>query len=175
VNLTDFETFFPEKRPFFVEGAQIFDNFGRNGANNYYGFMRTEPDLFVFDGHGLAHPRRMGLACHLGLCLDKPAIGCAKSRLCGEHEELPPDAGAWVPLRDGAEIIGAVVRTQQCGRPVYVSVGHKVDLETAIRWVLATCGGFRLPEPCRLAHRAASHSSGDPHSSSARTSSSAPR
>jgi deoxyribonuclease V len=137
--------------------------------------LQTEPDLFLFDGHGLAHPRRMGLACHLGLCLDKPAIGCAKSRLCGEHEELPPDAGAWVPLRDGAEIIGAVVRTQQCGRPVYVSVGHKVDLETAIRWVLATCGGFRLPEPCRLAHRAASHSSGDPHSSSARTSSSAPR
>jgi deoxyribonuclease V len=126
--------------------------------------LQIEPDLFLFDGHGLAHPRRMGLACHMGLCLDKPALGCAKSRLCGEHEELPLDAGAWVPLRDGPEIIGAVVRTQQGGRPVYVSIGHKVDLETAIRWVLATCRpvgaglrGYRLPEPCRLAHRAASH------------------
>jgi deoxyribonuclease V len=115
--------------------------------------LRVEPDLFLFDGHGLAHPRRMGLACHLGLCLDKPAIGCAKSRLCGEHDELPPDAGAWVPLHDG--------------RRLYVSIGHKVDLETAIRWVLACCRpggaddrGHRLPEPCRLAHRAAAQSGG---------------
>jgi deoxyribonuclease V len=124
--------------------------------------LQAEPDLLLFDGHGLAHPRRMGLACHVGLFLDKPAIGCAKSRLCGEHGEPPPDAGAWAPLRDGSETIGAVVRTRQGARPVYVSIGHKVDLETAIRWVLATCrpalGGFRgyrLPEPCRLAHRAA--------------------
>jgi deoxyribonuclease V len=119
--------------------------------------LRIEPDLFFFDAHGLAHPRRMGLACHIGLCLDRPSVGCAKSRLCGEHDELPPDAGAWVPLRDGAETIGAVVRTQQAGRPVYASIGHKVDLETVIRWVLATCRRYRLPEPCRLAHRAASH------------------
>jgi deoxyribonuclease V len=125
--------------------------------------LRIEPDLFLFDGHGLAHPRRMGLACHMGLCLDKPTVGCAKSRLCGEHEELPPDVGTWVPLRDGPEVIGAVVRTQRGVRPVYASIGHKVDLETAIRWVLATCRpvgtglrGYRLPEPCRLAHRAAS-------------------
>jgi deoxyribonuclease V len=122
--------------------------------------LRADPDLFLFDGYGLAHPRRMGLACHLGLCLDKPAIGCAKSRLCGEHDEPPPDAGAWAPLRDGVEVIGAAVRTRQGGSPVYVSIGHKVDLETAIRWVLATCRpvgaglrGYRLPEPCRLAHR----------------------
>jgi deoxyribonuclease V len=81
----------------------------------------------------------MGLACHIGLCLDRPAIGCAKSRLCGEHEALPPDAGAWAALRDGAETIGAVVRTRQGARPLYVSIGHKVELETAIRWVLATC------------------------------------
>jgi deoxyribonuclease V len=122
--------------------------------------LRTEPDLFLFDGHGVAHPRRMGLAYHMGLCLGKPAIGCAKSRLCGEHEELPPAAGAWIPLRDGAETIGAVVRTRQGVRPVYVSVGHKVDLATAIRYVLGACRpgaegsrAYRLPEPCRLAHR----------------------
>lgn len=120
--------------------------------------LRIEPDLFLFDGHGLAHPRRMGLACHLGLCLDKPAIGCAKSRLCGEHDELPPDAGAWVPLRDGPEPIGAVVRTRTGARPVYVSIGHKVDLEAAIRWVLGTVRGHCLPDPCRLAHRATSES-----------------
>jgi deoxyribonuclease V len=125
--------------------------------------LQTKPDLFLFDGHGLAHPRRMGLACHMGLCLDRPAVGCAKSRLCGEHDELPADAGAWVPLRDGPEIIGAVLRTRQDVRPVYVSIGHKVDLETAIRYVLTACRhagaglrGYRLPEPCRLAHRAAS-------------------
>ena len=125
--------------------------------------LRAEPDLFLFDGHGLAHPRRMGLACHMGLCLDRPAIGCAKSRLCGEHEALPPDAGAWVPLREGPEVIGAVVRTRPGARPVYVSIGHKVDLETAVCYVLATSRpfgaghrGYRLPEPCRLAHRAAS-------------------
>jgi deoxyribonuclease V len=121
--------------------------------------LRVEPDLFLFDGHGLAHPRRMGLACHMGLCLDRPAIGCAKSRLCGEHDALPPDAGAWTPLRDGSETIGAAVRTREGGRPVYVSVGHKVDLETAIRWVLAASGRVhRLPEPCHQAHRAATQS-----------------
>jgi deoxyribonuclease V len=125
--------------------------------------LRAEPDLFLFDAHGLAHPRRMGLACHLGLWLDRPAIGCAKSRLCGEHNEVPEDAGAWVPLRDGIEMIGAVVRTRRGSKPVYVSIGHKVDLETAVWWVLATrrpaAGeslGYRLPEPCRLAHLAAS-------------------
>jgi deoxyribonuclease V len=120
--------------------------------------LRLEPDLFLFDGHGLAHPRRMGLACHMGLCLDKPAVGCAKSRLCGEHDDPPPDAGAWVPLRDGPETIGAVVRTRHGAAPVYVSVGHKVDLPAAIRVVLVTVRGYRLPEPCRLAHRAASES-----------------
>jgi len=120
--------------------------------------LRVEPDLFLFNGHGLAHPRRMGLACHMGLCLDKPAVGCAKSRLCGEHGELPPDAGTWVPLHDGPETIGAVLRTRLGAAPVYVSVGHKVDLPSAVRAVLATVRGHRLPEPCRLAHRAASES-----------------
>ena len=128
--------------------------------------LRVEPDLFLFDGHGLAHPRRMGLACHMGLCLDKPAVGCAKSRLCGEQDEPPPDAGTWVPLHDGPETIGAVVRTWEGGRPVYVSIGHKVELKTTIRCVLATWRpvrsggrGYRLPDPC-LTHRAATRAPG---------------
>jgi deoxyribonuclease V len=117
--------------------------------------LTTEPDLFIFDGQGTAHPRRLGIACHVGLFLDRPSIGCAKSRLCGKHEELPSHAGAWVPLMDGGEVIGAVVRTRERVSPVYVSPGHRVDLETAIRYVLACCRGYRLPEPCRLAHQAA--------------------
>lgn len=131
--------------------------------------LTVEPDLFLFDGHGLAHPRRLGLASHIGLFLDKPAIGCAKSRLCGEHDALPPEPGAWSPLRDGAETIGAAVRTRHGARPVYVSIGHKVDLGTAVRCVLLLCRGHRLPEPCRLAHLAAGHTGfgGVPPSASA--------
>jgi len=118
--------------------------------------LQVEPDLFIFDGHGSAHPRRMGIATHVGLFLDKPTVGCAKSPLCGAHEELPPAAGAWVPLVDGGETIGAVVRTRTGAKPVYVSPGHRIDLITAVRYVLACCRGYRLPEPCRLAHAAAS-------------------
>lgn len=117
--------------------------------------LRAEPDLLIFDGQGLAHPRRMGIATHVGLFLDRPTIGCAKSRLCGEHSELPSQAGSWVPLADRGEVIGAVVRTRSGVRPVYVSLGHRVDLEAAIHYVLTCCRGYRLPEPCRLAHRAA--------------------
>ena len=117
--------------------------------------LRIEPDLFIFDGQGLAHPRRFGIACHVGLWLDKPAIGCAKSRLHGGHAPLGQARGAWVPLIDSGETIGAVVRTRPAVKPVYVSIGHRVDLETAIRYVLATSRGYRLPEPCRLAHQAA--------------------
>jgi deoxyribonuclease V len=117
--------------------------------------LTTAPDLFIFDGQGTAHPRRLGIARHVGLFLDRPSIGCAKSRLCGEHGELPSHAGAWAPLTDAGEIIGAVVRTREEVRPVYVSPGHRVDLATAIRHVLACCRGYRLPEPCRLAHQAA--------------------
>jgi deoxyribonuclease V len=117
--------------------------------------LATEPDLFIFDGQGIAHPRRLGIACHVGLFLDRPTIGCAKSRLCGEHGALPSPAGAWAPLTDGGEVIGAAVRTRAGVRPVYVSAGHRVDLETAIRYVIACCRGYRLPEPCRLAHQAA--------------------
>lgn len=117
--------------------------------------LRCEPDLFIFDGQGRAHPRRMGIACHVGLCLDRPTIGCAKSRLCGEHALLPEAAGAWVPLVDAGETIGAVVRTRSGVKPVYVSAGHRIDLATAVHYVLACCRGYRLPEPCRRAHAAA--------------------
>ncbi len=117
--------------------------------------LGTEPDLFIFDAQGLAHPRRMGLATHLGIVLDRPSIGCAKSRLCGTHDQPATEAGAWTPLRDGGEVIGAVVRTRSKVKPVYVSIGHRVDLPTAIKYVLQCCRGYRLPETTRWAHRVA--------------------
>lgn len=113
------------------------------------------PDLFFVDGQGMAHPRRFGLACHLGLFLDAPTIGCAKSRLCGSHEEPGDNTGSYTQVVDRGETIGAALRTKPGVKPVYVSVGHKVDLEAAIYWVLACCRGYRLPEPCRRAHLAA--------------------
>jgi deoxyribonuclease V len=113
------------------------------------------PDLFIFDGHGLAHPRRIGLAAHMGVILDRPSIGCAKSRLIGTHDEPGPAVGEWVPLRDGEETIGAVVRTRTRVKPVFVSIGHRVDLPTAIRFVLRCTRGYRLPETTRYAHRLA--------------------
>jgi deoxyribonuclease V len=117
--------------------------------------LSVTPDLVMVDGQGIAHPRRMGLASHLGLCLDIPAIGCAKSRLCGSHEELDNEAGSHTELLDNGEVIGAVLRTRTGVRPVYVSTGHRIDLPAAVRWVLACCRGYRLPEPTRLAHQAA--------------------
>jgi deoxyribonuclease V len=117
--------------------------------------LALEPDLLVFDGHGLAHPRRFGIACHMGVLLDRPSIGCAKSRLCGEHDEPPVEAGSHTLLRDGGEVIGAVVRTRSGVRPVFVSIGHRVDLDAATQYILNCCRGYRLPEPTRLAHQAA--------------------
>lgn len=113
------------------------------------------PDVLIFDAQGLAHPRRMGLATHIGVLLDLPSVGCAKSRLCGEHEEPPPERGEWVPLISEGEVIGAVVRTQTGIQPLYVSVGHLTDLETAIHLVLSCSTRYRLPEPTRWAHRVA--------------------
>lgn len=115
--------------------------------------LTLQPDLVLFDGQGLAHPRRLGLACHMGLFLDLPSIGCAKSRLCGTHEDPGPEKGAWTPLLDGDEVIGAVVRSRAGTRPLYVSPGHRVDLETSIHYVLACCTRYRLPETTRWAHR----------------------
>jgi len=117
--------------------------------------LDTAPDLIMVDGQGIAHPRRIGLASHLGLFLDVPAIGCAKSRLCGRHDVPGVEAGSCADLVDGGGVIGAVLRTRTGVKPVYVSIGHKIDLPAAIHWVLKCCRGYRLPEPTRLAHLAA--------------------
>lgn len=110
------------------------------------------PDLVLVDGQGLAHPRRLGLASHLGLWLDLPTIGCAKSRLCGVEEAPGPERGAWAPLCDGGEVIGRLVRSKDRVRPLYVSIGHKIDLPRATEIVLHCSRGYRLPEPTRQAH-----------------------
>ncbi len=115
--------------------------------------LRVVPDVFLFDGQGYCHPRRFGLACHIGVCLDLPSIGCAKSRLCGEFEEPARPRGSTSPLILDGEPVGAVLRTRDGVQPVYVSVGHRVTLADAIRVVLACGGGYRLPEPTRLAHQ----------------------
>jgi deoxyribonuclease V len=117
--------------------------------------LETAPDLVLFDGQGIAHPRRLGLAAHLGLFLDTPAIGCAKSRLCGYHDTPGLEPGSYAELTDRGEVIGCALRTKLGTKPVYVSIGHKVDLDSAIGWVMRCCRGYRLPEPTRLAHLAA--------------------
>lgn len=114
------------------------------------------PDLLLCDGQGYAHPRRFGIACHLGVLTDLPSIGVAKTRLIGSHPEPGPHKGDWVELRDGAEVIGAVLRTRSGVKPLYVSIGHRVSLATAIRYVLACTTRYRLPETTRAAHRLAS-------------------
>ena len=118
--------------------------------------LRRQPDLFMIDGQGVAHPRRFGLAAHLGLLLDRPTIGCAKSHLIGTYEEPGPDKGAYSLLYDRSEVIGAVVRTRSWVKPVFVSVGNKCTLEDAIRITLACATKYRIPEPTRLAHQAVS-------------------
>ena len=117
--------------------------------------LETIPDLVLVDGQGIAHPRRIGLASHLGLFLDVPTIGCAKSRLCGRHGELGDEAGSNTELIDDGEIIGVALRTKLRTKPLYISVGHMIDLQMAVHWVLECCRGYRLPEPTRLAHQAA--------------------
>ncbi len=117
--------------------------------------LSLTPDLILVDGQGIAHPRRMGLASHLGLFLNTPTIGCAKSRLCGSHEEPGEKPGSYAEIVDRGETIGAALRTRLGTKPIYVSIGHKVDLQSAIYWVLECCRGYRIPEPTRLAHLAA--------------------
>jgi deoxyribonuclease V len=117
--------------------------------------LNIAPDLIMVDGQGLAHPRRFGLACHLGMLLDRPTLGCAKSRLIGEYDPLPEAAGSCSRLTDAREVIGLAVRTREGIKPVYVSIGHRISLEAAKHWVLECRRGYRLPEPCRLAHLAA--------------------
>jgi deoxyribonuclease V len=118
--------------------------------------LDQRPDLLLCDGHGLAHPRGFGLACHLGLLTDTPSIGVAKSRLVGEHGTIPEAKGGWAPLMLNGRRVGAVVRTRTGVSPVFVSVGHRISLETAIRYVLACTTRFRLPETTRQAHHLAS-------------------
>ncbi len=110
------------------------------------------PDLILVDGQGIAHPRRMGLASHLGLFLNTPTIGCAKSLLCGQHELPGEEPGSYAEVMDRGETIGVALRTKLGVKPVYVSIGHKISLESAVSWVLKCCRGYRLPEPARLAH-----------------------
>ena len=117
--------------------------------------LSVTPDLFLVDGQGIAHPRRMGLASHLGLLLDTPTIGCAKSLLCGRHKMPGVEPGSYAEIVESGETIGAALRTRLGVSLVYVSIGHKIDLQDAIRWVLQCCRGRRLPEPARLAHLAA--------------------
>lgn len=114
--------------------------------------LTTEPDVVMFDGHGTAHPRRIGIASHAGLFLNRPTFGCGKSVLTGKFEEPAPERGAWSPMTDRGETIGAALRTKNRVNPVFVSPGHLLDLETAIQLTLRCDGGYRLPEPTRRAH-----------------------
>jgi deoxyribonuclease V len=120
-----------------------------------FGELRRRPDAVMLDGQGIAHPRRFGLACHLGLWLNLPCVGCAKSWLAGAYDPPGADAGAATPLTVGGEAVGAVVRSAAGAKPVYVSPGHKIDVPSATAVVRATLSGYRHPAPTRAAHMAA--------------------
>lgn len=130
----------------FREAPALLDAFAR---------VESEPDVVLFDGQGIAHPRRMGLATHLGLWLDRPTVGCAKSRLTGENRGEPGEVrGRWRALFDGEETIGRVVRTRDGVKPMWISPGHRCDVSGAMRVALLCGAGYRLPEPTRVADRA---------------------
>lgn len=118
--------------------------------------LQVLPDMILCDGQGYAHPRRLGIACHLGIITDIPTIGVAKTRLIGSHGVVPEEKGGWVELIDKDEIIGAVLRTREKVKPLYISPGHRVSLETAIHYVMACVTKYKLPETTRWAHRLAS-------------------
>ena len=120
-----------------------------------FAHLQTIPDIVIVDGQGLAHPRRFGLASHLGLILDLPTIGCAKSRLCGEYTQPNKQKGAYTHIVDNNEIIGVALRTRTNVSVVYVSIGHKISLRSAREFTLACCPTYRLPETTRYAHKAA--------------------
>lgn len=117
------------------------------------GKLTTKPDVFMFDGQGIAHPRRLGLACHMGLWIDRPSIGCAKSLLVGEYEEPGLERGAMSRLMHKEECVGMAVRTRDRVKPIYVSVGHKLSIDAAVDMSLNACNGYRVPEPTRLADK----------------------
>lgn len=114
------------------------------------------PDMLLCDGQGIAHPRRLGIASHLGVLLDLPTIGVAKSRLCGRHQEPGEGRGDWQPLCDGDELLGCVLRSRARVKPLYISPGHRVGFDSAREWVMACTTRYRLPETTRWAHRLAS-------------------
>ena len=130
----------------FREAPLVLDCFAR---------LRTTPDLVLVDGQGIAHPRGFGLASHLGLWLDVPTVGCAKSRLVGEYEEPGPEKGEWSKLRYRGRVIGGVVRTRDGVKPLFISPGHKVGVAQGVRLALLSTSRYRLPEPTRTAHRLA--------------------
>jgi deoxyribonuclease V len=113
--------------------------------------LRHEPDVILFDGHGRAHPRRFGIACHMGVLFDKPAVGCAKSLLVGSHDEPGLKAGSTAPLLHEGELVGEVLRTRDRVQPVFVTVGHRISLATTVEIVKKCCDGFRIPKPTREA------------------------
>jgi deoxyribonuclease V len=115
--------------------------------------LKQTPDLVMVDGQGIAHPRRLGIAAHLGLWIDLPTIGCAKSILTGTHAPVGDEVGDWVPLMSHGEVIGAVLRTRSRVAPMIISQGHRISLETSIHYVLACGKGYRLPEPTRQADK----------------------
>ncbi len=114
--------------------------------------LTSEPDAMMVDGHGYAHPRRFGIASHIGLMIERPTFGCGKSVLVGKFDDPPPERGAWSPMMDNGEMIGAALRTKNRVSPVYVNIGHMIDLQSAIDLTLACDGGYRVPEPTRRAH-----------------------
>ncbi|MDJ0890489.1 MAG: deoxyribonuclease V [Gammaproteobacteria bacterium] len=118
--------------------------------------LSQPPDMLLCDGQGFAHPRRFGFACHLGLWTDLPSIGVAKTRLIGEHGDVPQERGQWCPLTHEDEVIGAVLRTRQGVKPVYVSIGHRISLQSAVDVVMRCTPRYRLPETTRQADRLAS-------------------
>ena len=117
--------------------------------------LQHEPDALIFDGMGRAHPRRLGIASQMGLWLGKATIGCGKTLLTGRYVEPPQERGAFAPLVDKGEVIGAILRTRAYTKPVYISAGHLIDLESAVTLVMACTPKYRLPEPIRQAHNAA--------------------
>ncbi len=127
----------------FREGPAVLEAFAK---------LKTVPDAVMLDGQGYAHPRRFGLACLLGLWLDLPTFGCAKTPFRVEYEEPDREAGSWTAMTNRGEVVGRVVRTKTGVKPVFVSVGHNIDIESAVRLTLACHGGYRIPEPTRQAH-----------------------
>ena len=114
--------------------------------------IKSNPDVVILDAQGIAHPRGIGLASHIGLLLDKPSIGCAKTRLIGDYNEVGEEVGCYSHLTVKDKVVGAVLRTRKNVKPVFISPGHKIDLDTSIALVLKCCRGYRLPEPVREAH-----------------------